>query len=404
MTVLPPSRTSGLLPAALLVYIGACYALPKGNGSAVVFCITVLPALAAALRAGRGAAIAAVKGDPAWALALALVLFSGLTLLWGDDDHHRSGQFLIDTLGTLGFVLAMPLAWRAEGARRNLAALLTVAGAANAVFAIGRALILSPLDPRLHGWGLTVHPILGALVMQTAFITALWRGLSGTGLVTRRPRAERAASLAAALAMGAFILMTESRGPILSGAIVTLLICLAGKWRARALAALAAIAAAWWALPRGVQQHSTQVLVHRGTSHRIEIWEYAARLIGNRPILGHGLAANMHLNVGTAAAVEDITFPHDLYLSLLFYSGVAGLALFAALVLVLARRLWRGRAAPETLWFAALCLGALLGGLTDLGQVTKGPGPIWIILWVPLGLAIAGTARPSPARNILKPA
>ncbi len=225
-----------------------------------------------------------------------------------------------------------------------------------------------------------MHPILGALVMQTAYLTAVARGLTGTG--------RRWPNLAAATVMAIFILMTESRGPILAAAAATLFLCVSGPWRWRALGALAAMVAVWYALPSAVHQHSTQVLERRGTSHRLEIWEYALQLIGNRPVVGHGLAANLHISVVNGKVTDDITFPHDLYLSLLFYSGIVGFLIFVALVVMLVWRLFRGWDRTEAPWLAALGIGALLGGLTDLGQVTKGPGTLWLILWVPIGLTL----------------
>jgi hypothetical protein len=110
----------------------------------------------------------------------------------------------------------------------------------------------------------------------------------------------------------------------------------------------------------------------------------------------------MHLQMGDVLA----TFPHDLYLSLLYYSGAIGLLLFLALAAVLAARLLRAWDADAP-WLAALGIAVLLGGLTDLGQVTKGPGPMWLILWIPVGLmigwwqshaaAVRSAAAPAPA-------
>ncbi len=368
------------LKLALLLYIAAAYALPKGPGSGILFCLTTLPCLLATLPATRRATWFSLLRDPAIATALALILWSGLTLLWGENEKHRAGQFAIDTVATLAFLLAMLLSWSTAEARNRVALVLTVAGGANAVFSIAQACILQPLDPRLHGWGLSTHPILGALVMQTAYLTALARGLTGAG--------KRWPSLAAAVVMAVFILMTESRGPILAASVATIFLCAAGPWRWRALGSLAAMAAIWYSLPSAVHEHSAKVLERRGTSHRLEIWEYALQLIGNRPVIGHGLAANMHINVGTARVVEDITFPHDLYLSLLFYSGIIGFLLFVGLCITLSVRLLRRWDQAEVPWFAALGIGALMGGLTDLGQVTKGPGTLWLILWVPIGLML----------------
>jgi hypothetical protein len=121
--------------------------------------------------------------------------------------------------------------------------------------------------------------------------------------------------------------------------------------------------------------------------------------------LGHGLAANLHLDVGGSAGkdVGDvITFPHDLYLSLLFYSGVVGFGLFVAMAGVLTWRLrpawwaggWRN---AEWAWLSALWVNVLVAGLTDLGQITKGPGPLWFIVWVPVGLLLGARGRRAAA-------
>jgi O-antigen ligase len=378
-----------LLPA-LLLYVASAFVLPKGNGSAIVFYAAVLPCLIAALAQRKPIP----WRDPAVALSVGLIVWSGLTLLWGEGGLHRAGQFAADTVATLGFLLAMVLTLGDATAREKLARLLVVLGCANALFAIAWSLAMHPHDPRLHGWGNTMHAILGAMVMATAYLTALARGLSG--------RHARWPNLAAAAVMGAFILMTESRGPILGAGVATVFLCAAGAWRWRALAALAALAAAWYALPHTLRDHGTQALVRRGTSHRLEIWTQTFGLIREHPLVGHGLGAQMHMQM------EDVlvTFPHDLYLSLLYYSGAIGLLLFMAMAATLAGRLLRAWDADAP-WLAAMGIAVLLGGLTDLGQVTKGPGPMWLILWIPVGImigwwqsqpaAIKSAAAPAPA-------
>jgi O-antigen ligase len=367
----------------MLAFVAAAFLLPSEPAYALIFYCTVLATLAA--RVWRG--FRPDWRDPVILLALALIVWSGLTLLWGQDDGHRRFRFLGDTLATLCFVAGMAAVFPDHALRRRLGLVLIVAGGVNAVFSIGLNLITHPHDPRLHGWGATTHPILGAAVMAVAYLTALARGLA-------QPRHHWPA-LAAAFVMAWFILLTESRGPLLAAGIATVFLCAAGPWRLRAFAGLAAACAIWAALPVSVRQHSEKLLAARGSSHRFEIWTYTGHLIEGRPILGHGLAANLHLDVG-----DQITFPHNLYLSLLFYSGLIGFGLFAALAAVLSRRLILARADAEFPWLMALWLNLLVAGLTDMGQITKGPGPLWLIVWLPIGL-IAGAYptrwRPAPS-------
>jgi O-antigen ligase len=358
---------------ALLLYVAGAFLLPKGNASAVLFYVAVLPCLVARLNC----APFVQWREPGVGLALGLIAFSGLTLIWGEGGAHRLGQFAADTIATLGFVLALLLTLDAPHARNWFARALIWAGAVNAAVAIARGLLLpphDPLDPRLWGWGVAEHPILGAMVMTTAYLTAFSRGLA-------RPAAWW--NFAAAAVMLIFIGWCESRGPLVAAFAATLFLLSrhVRRWWPAAIVAALAAAADLANTPAGA--HVWSVLARRGFSHRWEIWRATLGAIGQRLWFGHGLGGQMHLPVGG----QDITFPHDLYLSLLYYSGVVGLALFVALMGVLALRLWRERDA-ETPWLAAMGVATLVGGLTDLGQVTKGPGPMWFILWVPVGLVL----------------
>ena len=378
-------RLSAWLPGALLLFVAASFALPREPAYALVFYLTVLPCVIAQLAVGRHR----LPADPAHILAIGLIVFSGLTLLWGTDDGHRSWRFAGGAVATLGLLLTLLMTQGQAPHRARLASLLVVVGALNAAFAIALFWITNPVFPRLRGWGASSHPILGAAVMTIPALTALARGL-----VAATPRRTRALNLAAFAIMAVFILMTESRGPLVAGAAATLFLCAVSIWRVRAYLAIAAATAIWFALPRAVRQHSETVLVQRGSSHRFQIWDYTLGLIRDRPLFGHGLAANLHLDIG-----DLITFPHDLYLSLLFYSGIVGFGLFVALAGIITWRLlpraasalsWRN---PEWAWLAALWIDLLLVGLTDLGQITKGPGPIWFIVWIPLGLLLTATGR-----------
>jgi O-antigen ligase len=383
---LSSAALSRWLPGALLVFVASAFLLPSQPAYSLVFYLAVLPCLAARLRAGTWPPLA----DPAQRAAIALVVWSGLTLLWGTDDGHRSWRFAGDTVCTLALLLAMAAALPDAAFRARLGTVLVACGALNAAWSIGLAFVIQPAEPRLHGWGATIHPILGAAVIATSGLTALARGL-----VPAAPRRGRVLNLVAAGLVVTFILMTESRGPLLAAGLATILLCAASVWRLRAFLTLAAALAVWASLPPAARKHTEYVLVERGSSHRFQIWDYTVGLIRDRPLFGHGLAANLHLNIG-----DVITFPHDLYLSLLFYSGIVGLGLFVAMAAVLTWRLrpagwaggWRN---AEWAWLSALWVNVLMAGLTDLGQITKGPGPLWFIVWVPVGLLLAATG---PAR------
>jgi len=373
--------------------------LPKEPAYALVYYVAVVPCGLAALAAGWRPRL-----DMALGLALGLILWSCLTLIWGVDDGGRTGRFIRDGACTFGFVLVLMAVLGDAATRRRAAIVLVIGGALDASWAIllGYTLhdnlhILGATIyadyGRLHGWGVTMHPILGADAMALPYLTALYLGLAETRGRARLPY------LAAALLMAVFIVMTESRGPLLAAGSATLFLCAWGPWRAGAFAGIAALGAGWWlTLPKAAAQHQAAAIVQRGTSHRLEIWRETLARIAERPIFGHGLAANLHLTLVGADETLHITFPHSMYLGLLFYGGAVGFVIFLALAGVVTLRLWRARAVPQWPWLAALWISTLLAALTDIGQVTKGPAPIWFIVWLPLGLILT-----APRGRLLAP-
>ena len=208
-------------------------------------------------------------------------------------------------------------------------------------------------------------------MLAMAMLTALHRVTEG--------RQRRGAYILATAIMAADILLTKSRGPILAAGLASLFLCVAAGWWRVAAAGLGAAALAWWLAPASLLAG----LVRAAEPSRLLIWRDTLSEIAERPLFGHGLAANLRPAPGL-----DASFPHDFYLSLLFYGGVVGLLLFVALASVLGSRLWAARGTAEASWLAALGLNALVAGMTDFGQVTKGPGPLWFILWLPACLTL----------------
>jgi O-antigen ligase len=348
-----------------LLFFLSCFLLPTEAAFSLVFYAAVLPFIRRPVW-------------PPWP-ATALIAWSGLTLLWGEGDAHRVFAFGLGAVCTLAYMVALQAMLGETTMRRRVGTLLIWAGTVNALWSIGRGVILHTMAPQLLGWGVTHHPILGASVMAVCLLTALIRALA-------EPRL-RWAHAAACVVMTAFILLTEARGPLLAAAVGALVIGLGGPWRGRAFFALVCLSVALHREPESWRRHQVSVLMDRGLHDRPAIWRRTLELIAQRPLFGHGLAANLDQ--------PGASFPHDLALGVLFYSGAVGFALFASLLVTVARRLIRMKAGAERLWLTALCANALVAGLTDLGQITKGPGALWLIFWLPVGLVLAYPTRMS---------
>jgi O-antigen ligase len=319
---------------------------------------------------------------------ITLIGWFTLTTLWdqGADDGHVWPHlfWLWNGLNTLVFFLAARAAF--GPARESLASALIACGIANAVISFARALFLVGFpDGRLNGWAEARHPILGAAIMAMCVLLAATRLLQG-----RDARVN-----AAAVAIGLlFIVATGSRGPLVAAGAALGLLLFGLRPRLLLLligAGLAGLLTVHLAAP-GMEDALRERLIERGWSNRLDIWGLALREIAARPLFGYGPSARLDRPADN--------FPHDLFLSTLFYSGAVGLLLLLALLGLAVRAAWRARMPAERWTMLALLLNALLNGVSDLSQVTKGPGPMWYILWLPvvLALGVPGAAASPVAR------
>ncbi len=350
--------------------MAACFVLPTGPAYALVFYFVVVPCVLARL------ALRQVSRDRPFWCGVALVVWSGLTLTWGRDDGGRVTAMALGAACTCAFWFAATTALDGEKVRRHLTNVLIWLGTANAVVAIGRYVLLPAYvavgqPKRLHGWGVTTHPVLGAAVFSLCCLTAL--------AAADQDRRRRGWHLAAAAVMALAVVLTKSRGPELALMAAAAVLLAAGPARRWAPMLLLAGPVGWGLWRLGFWR--------TGDSGHLQVWRAAWAQIMARPWLGNGLAADLPAQIGA-----DKRFPHDLYLSLLFYSGVVGLLLFAVWAGGL---IWRTARRAEAAWVLALWANGLLAGLTDFGQITKGPGPLWLILWLPAALSATTWPRGS---------
>lgn len=320
--------------------------------------------------------------DAGGVAGIALIVWFTLATAWDHAADGHLGAHLIwiwNGLNTLAFFLAGRAVFGSAGeGRERLVSVLIGCGAANAVISFGRALVLGFSGGRMNGWAETRHPILGAAIMAVCVLLAASRLLQG--------RAVRLNGVAVLLGL-LFIVATGSRGPLIAvgAALALLLLGLRPKLLViLAAAALAALFLAHLAAP-GLDAALREHLLQRGWSSRLDIWDLALREIARRPLFGYGPSARLD-------RAED-NFPHDLFLSTLFYSGAVGLVLLLALLALALRGAWQVRPAAERWTLLALLLNTLLTGVSDLSQVTKGPSPMWYIVWLPVILALGPPGR-----------
>lgn len=335
----------------------------------------------------RARALAAWPTDAASLVGMALIGWFTVTTLW----DHAAGVHLRphllwvwNGLNTLAFFLVARSAFGPAGkAREQVTTVLIVCGILNAAIGLIRALIVGFPDGRMNGWAETRHPILGAAIIGLCVLLAAGRLLAGRGLLLN----------AVAVLIGlVFVVATGSRGPLaaVAASLALLLLGLRPRWFLGLAALGVLLLLAVHVLAPELQAALYERLFQRGWSNRLDIWSLALREIALRPLFGYGPSARI--------ALPENNFPHDLFLSTLFYSGAVGLLLLLALLALALRGAWRARPAAERWTLLALLLNMLLTGVSDLSQVTKGPSPMWYIVWLPVVLAL-GAPGGAPGRR-----
>ena len=370
---------------------------------------------------------------PAWLVAAAFVALGVESALWSVDPRLTIGR--IFTVGVL-FVTAGALALgvpnpRLAATRALLGVLLGIAAVSVLSLVV---LLVSHGDAVLAatggaGWrfqGVGQNPNTVPMLLSTGLPLAVWRSFEPG----RRARLQ---GLALVLLFAGEIAFSGTRGALIAafpGAIVTAVL-LAPTPRRKLLAAvglvvLALACVALAKLPEPVQAASTppaapgppavltkgvdaqqvfrledelgfpangayQPPVQRtilGTSGRAQAWDGAIRQAVKRPVAGYGFGTEERVFVDRFFSYES-KFVENGYIALFLQLGVAGLALFAALLVTLfwsAARLVRrpGPAAAATGVLVAACLIELTqSGLFSVGNIAA--SSIWIcVLTLPL--------------------
>ncbi|WP_455924726.1 O-antigen ligase family protein [Pseudomonas putida] len=229
-----------------------------------------------------------------------------------------------------------------------------------------------PLDGRLTGYGALENPLLTAHVLGAfaAYWLAAWM-LS--------PRLLSALPLACLLVLGAAILATGSRTPMvgLSAAILWLIV-IGNRRRALMVAGLAVLLVVLLLLV------DPQQVTQRGVSYRPAIWVESLRQISLKPWFGYGFGTGMVVQVDGLA--DPLVDPHNIELGVLYSGGIVGFALWVALYSAAARWCWTLRRDPMMLIASTWVVYGFAAGLTEGNAFFSRPKEHWFLIWIPLAL------------------
>ncbi len=130
--------------------------------------------------------------------------------------------------------------------------------------------------------------------------------------------------------------------------------------------------------------------------NRVQLWRGTARLIAERPMLGHGWGDRTFQSTyieRNAVRAENYPHAHDLPLELVFGVGIVGFLLYAAMYFVVIRglwRRWRSGGQPDARLAGVLLLCFLATGIFSIADMPR--GPFHLYLWTLWAAGVALTA------------
>ncbi len=257
--------------------------------------------------------------------------------------------------------------------------------AINAVTNMVAFVVLTPPPAALEAYRLA--PKLGFANYQGATTVSVTYTIFSVGLLALAVCGDftRRQKIAMGVAVGALILavlMTQSRGSLLAGAVGTLSLAMVRSRRTAILigAAVVLVAAVLLLVPA-----SREALMQRGLSYRPELWGMYLSMAADRPVLGYGDLANIVRVMHDGMVVPH---PHNLLLSAVIRGGVIGLVGF--LMMFGGGLYWAYRHMRRTGSAALFCMlvTLLAGGMFDYEILITYPDWQWITFWLLVGLAM----------------
>lgn len=321
---------------------------------------------------------------------VALVLFAAwalLSLCWGPaDDESIPAQFKPALHTLLLFAGSYLLVRHRSEIIQPLLFSAAMVGLIATVYNLFMFAHVYAPGLRLIGGGAFDNPLLSSHIF--GFFCAYWLSLS----MTCKRRQMLWLSLPAMAVMFAAVIATGSRTPLVALTLAALwlsFIC----WNRRSIVLLVCLIVSGL----GVSVLFSRMIVERGDSFRLEIWQMVLQRIAEHPWVGHGYNASLSLDPGVGYNLQE---PHNFALGVLYYVGILGLLpwlFFQGWALLSS---WRNRVQPLFIVASTWLIFGIGAGLTEGGGIISRPKEHWFLLWIPLAL-IAALSINQRARRLL---
>ncbi len=315
-------------------------------------------------------------------IALLFMGYSMTTLLWG--ARGTCGEYihmLIKSLSVLVFyALTIELSLvdeRFQGRVFFVLCWVSIVGAIVAIYFTHYGFVYPPA--RLMNIGAFRSPIQAGSVYGMILIIIYYHFLS------RGSRWYNILYPPLFIALLAILMLTQSRGPLLA-LIVAFFVGSIVTRDLKMLIILILIAAGVWTLVSSGERFLFNMIITRGDSYRLEIFQCVFKIIMEKIIFGHGMLMKFTCTMSDGAIISRT---HNLFLAAWLYSGLIGLSLLVAFLI---KSFWvsvhyfldkNNCIYISWLIFSLICVS------TANHNAISNPHPLYLFFWMPLGFLTA---------------
>lgn len=319
-------------------------------------------------------------------LSLVYIVFMVLTVLWAEGldlegvlKYWRRGFTLISFLIIMAYLLIkdkdyLDVLFKWSCRMAGILAFFSIIW-----FYFSRGISLD--SGRLVSIGPLDNPILAGNVYAGMALVSHYH----FSLRKNRRMHERLVSLSTFLVILSFVLLTQSRGPLIA-LFATMLFSSVLVKDYKFLLNIAFLVGVLF-ISKIFNFFDPFSLISRGDSYRFAIWEQAWSFFLEKPVLGYGLGGGRP-DILIKPAIS-ISHAHNIFLANLLDGGVVALGLLLAVLLMSAYWAFVYFKKSGNVTLVSLVLFAVFSNMTDGHTLIMSPGYQWIYFWMPVAIISA---------------
>ena len=330
-------------------------------------------------------------------LIFALLVWLCLSVFWSDPFEWRAAiSVWTRALLVFFFVVAMAECQLRGQLQRWMGVTLTVAGAGVVLVALVNFFTTDPADGRLNGLGQLDTHVVAALVYGVILLFVLRTATMFDS------RTIKGAAILVALVIAYAVYLSDSRNAWVSvtlGVVAYGLAYRAVDWR-QFLVTLVGMGILMGILVVALAfgDATAQMVLPRGSSFRPEIWGETLRLIldNDALLIGRGILTSDDVMAG------GILMPHahNIYLALVHQGGLVALGLYVVVLVSAIISMFRNFDLADARLGVSILIVATFSHLLDGHELIDKVGDTWLLVWMPVGLALGMSWTPGRGRGL----